>query len=62
MQVQRQYTLRRNFMKIEYENSVRIFSPSTGHQNCLDKSLSLWVYIFKTCANLVLFTNENMHN
>ena len=65
MQVQRQYTLKRNFMKIEFENSIRKlrgFLSSTGHQNCLDKPLSMWVYIFKTCTNLVLFTNENMHN
>ena len=39
MQVQRQYALKQNFMKIEF------FATSTGHQNCLDKSLSTIDYL-----------------
>ena len=49
-------------MKIEFENSIKnlSFFSSTGHQNYLDKSLSLWVYIFKTRKNLFLFIKKNI--
>ena len=43
MQVQRQYALKKFFLKTEFENSMsfedRVFVPSTIHQNCLDKLL-----------------------
>ena len=34
-------------MKIEFENSIRrlSFVLSTGHQNCLDKSLAIYIYV-----------------
>ena len=50
------------FLKIESKNLIRrlnIFVPSTGHQNCLDKSLAvdstmyLFFYMF-TCAKSFL--------
>ena len=42
MQVKHQQPLKYNFMKNEFENSIRRFEfilLSTRHQNCLDKSL-----------------------
>ena len=60
MQVQRKYALKLNFMKIEIENSIkrlRFFLPTTGHQNCLDKSLRLEKAVY-----LPLFVVANNQN